>query len=354
MAGVGLGLFWLLHGSPPAPVRIARLEHSVRWRPTLYAIGTSAEDFAVFVAMRRGRAPDAIANVTLDLTDDVRRELRRDWIAQRLLLNGEEAMRALRPQETPLERLTREVRSLDRNQQRMRREVRALRMARRYLERHAPGEALRTPQSEAQVRALLDWFGCQFLYFHRGCFNAACETPAEGAQKPSTVHMLGCTGPSWEERLRARASRAELYVCESCNAVSRFLRVNTLRPILRSRRGRCGEYAQAWLLFLRAWGYEARYVNDLKDHCWVELRLPGSSRWVHTDPCERAFDTPRMYADDWGKRHSYVIAFDEAGPVDVTGTYADAPERRDMDEADVARALERPARRRGRSARRGA
>jgi len=99
--------------------------------------------------------------------------------------------------------------------------------------------------------------------------------------------------------------------------------MNRFSHIAAARRGRCGEYSIAWLCFLRAAGYRTRRVVDWRDHVWVEVMLAGSGRWVHTDPCECAFDQPRLYADGWGKRHDFVLAFSEMGEaVDVTPAYA--------------------------------
>ena len=64
----------------------------------------------------------------------------------------------------------------------------------------------------------------------------------------------------------------------------------------------------------------------------IERRI---ARYVHVDPCEEAYDTPRMYEVGWKKTLTYVFAFFPEEAVDVVARYAKAP-RREVSETFVA------------------
>ncbi len=75
----------------------------------------------------------------------------------------------------------------------------------------------------------------------------------------------------------------------------RFPRYNDPGRLLQTRRGRCGEWANAFALCCRAIGLDARYILDLTDHVWVEYYSHSLARWIHMDPCEAAYDQPLLY-----------------------------------------------------------
>lgn len=66
---------------------------------------------------------------------------------------------------------------------------------------------------------------------------------------------------------------------------------------------------------------DVRYVLDLTDHVWAEVWIPALGRYVHLDPCERAFDKPLMYESGWNKNLTHVISFSRYGAVNATSVY---------------------------------
>ena len=94
---------------------------------------------------------------------------------------------------------------------------------------------------------------------------------------------------------------AEVYRCRACGAETRFPRYNDPVKLLETRRGRCGEWANAFAMICAAAGLRARQVTDWHDHVWTEVWIPGTKeagiagRWVHADACEGIFDKPLLY-----------------------------------------------------------
>lgn len=64
--------------------------------------------------------------------------------------------------------------------------------------------------------------------------------------------------------------------------MTRFPRYNDPGKLLEPgcRRGRCGEWANAFLLCCRAAGLTARYVRDWADHVWTEHWSHARKRWA--------------------------------------------------------------------------
>ncbi|CAK9439722.1 uncharacterized protein LODBEIA_P38220 [Lodderomyces beijingensis] len=117
----------------------------------------------------------------------------------------------------------------------------------------------------------------------------------------------------------------EMYKCQNCSRDIQFPRINNAVSLLDSRRGRCGEWVNAFLLLLEALIGEGkdrvRYVWNPEDHVWCEYYSSGLKKWVHLDPCEAVFDEPRLYCENWGKKMSFVFGFNDNTVVDLSDKY---------------------------------
>lgn len=162
------------------------------------------------------------------------------------------------------------------------------------------------------MRRLLKWYKNEFFKWVNEPDCDFCSAKTRG------VGMAQAT----PEEARYGAGRVELYMCTSCGRQTRFPRYNDPGKLLESRRGRCGEWANCFTLICRALGYEARYVLDFTDHVWTEVYSDKKKRWVHTDPCEETYDSALMYESGWGKKLSYVFAFNANQVVDVIHRYS--------------------------------
>lgn len=187
-------------------------------------------------------------------------------------------------------------------------------------------------KKEAMMQ-LLVWFRTMFPYYYDKCEHCGIsyrndmtsglternehEVCSEGIDKEMATNdqleedslpegpFLGYCYPEPHEQL-GRAARTEMFECRRCGGYTRFPRYNSVKHIVDSRRGRCGEYSILLYRMLRALGHESRWVVDWADHVWVECWMDG--QWIHLDPCEAAIDRPLLY-EEWGKKQTYIIAF---------------------------------------------
>ncbi|XP_073954014.1 N-glycanase Pngl [Choristoneura fumiferana] len=160
----------------------------------------------------------------------------------------------------------------------------------------------------ALLLELLGWFKHRFFSWVDAPACCACAAPTVCTR---TEIMTNDT----------ETCRVEIYKCKSCEAETKLPRYNDPRTLLRTRKGRCGEWANCFTLLCRALGYDTRYVFDTTDHVWCEIFDNESNQWLHVDPCEGQLDAPLMYCHGWGKKLSYVIAFSRDDLQDVTWRY---------------------------------
>lgn len=138
------------------------------------------------------------------------------------------------------------------------------------------------------------------------------------------METYGDTTPSAEDT-EFLARRVESYRCKDCLQVERFPRYNHPVKLYETKRGRCGEWANAFTGICVALGHQAREIHDWTDHVWTEVWIDEYKRWVHMDSCENSFDQPLLYEDGWGKKLTYCLAVSNVEVLDVTKRYVIDP-----------------------------
>ncbi|KAK9152592.1 hypothetical protein Sjap_000072 [Stephania japonica] len=165
-------------------------------------------------------------------------------------------------------------------------------------------------QDHTFLLQLLLWFKRSFRWVN----SPPCDYCASGTE------FYG-TGVALPAEIQFQGSRVELYRCSVCSKTTRFPRYNDPLKLVETRRGRCGEWANCFTLYCRAFGYESRLVLDFTDHVWTECYSSYLERWMHLDPCEGIYDNPLLYEKGWGKKLNYVISIAKDGVYDVTKRY---------------------------------
>ncbi|XP_049876604.1 peptide-N(4)-(N-acetyl-beta-glucosaminyl)asparagine amidase isoform X2 [Pectinophora gossypiella] len=164
------------------------------------------------------------------------------------------------------------------------------------------------PFDIALLKVLLSWFKHRFFSW--------VDAPDCDACGAHTAHVRNSTITTDSE-----TCRVEIYKCSECGSSVEFPRYNNVRTLLRTRRGRCGEWANCFALFCRALGYDTRMVLSTTDHVWCEIWDYDSNTWLHADPCECLLDAPLTYEIGWGKKLTYVLACSRDDVQDVTWRY---------------------------------
>ena len=163
---------------------------------------------------------------------------------------------------------------------------------------------------------MLKWFKTEFF---KWTDKPDCDKC--GNSNKDKINSIGRKPPTEEEKNEGHAGVTEVFQCLVCNHEPRFPRYNKLTKLLETRNGRCGEWANCYTGIVRSLGHDTRLVHDLTDHVWTEVYLRQEDRWVHMDPCENAYDTPKLYEKGWGKKLTYCFGVSKKEIVDVTKRY---------------------------------
>ncbi|KAL3728126.1 hypothetical protein ACJRO7_032819 [Eucalyptus globulus] len=161
-------------------------------------------------------------------------------------------------------------------------------------------------------------FLIQLLYWFKRTFSFVRAPPCEGCGGETVGPKMGTPLPA---ELRYDCSHVEIYCCKHCSKETRFPRYNDPVKLLETKRGRCGELANCFTFYCRAFGYESRLVVDFTDHVWTECFSVHLRRWMHLDPCEGDYDKPLLYEERWNKKLNYAFGIAKDGIYDVTKCY---------------------------------
>lgn len=184
-------------------------------------------------------------------------------------------------------------------------------------------------QKESPNDALLgygyeDFIVLELLKYFKGTFftwvnKPKCPKCEEDGDNMAQAGVLRPLSPNPDG-----ISIIEKYQCQRCKVDVEFPRINSATKLLETRKGRCGEWVNCFMLILQAvLGQEAliRYVWNHEDHVWCEYYSTNMKRWIHLDPCEAAFDEPTIYCENWGKQMSFCIGISESYMVDLSSKY---------------------------------
>ncbi|KAI5952259.1 PNG1 [Candida jiufengensis] len=168
-----------------------------------------------------------------------------------------------------------------------------------------------------------DFIVLELLHYFKNDFFKWVNSPSCTCGNSEQIEHKGIKKPPPNNL--DQISIIEVYQCLKCKKSIEFPRINNPVSLLNTRKGRCGEWVNCFLLILEALIGEGkdriRYVLNQEDHVWCEYYSYGLGKWVHLDPCEAVFDEPLLYCNNWGKRMSYVIGFNMNSIVDLSDKY---------------------------------
>eukprot|EP00092_Neocalanus_flemingeri_P102935 GFUD01131671.1.p1 GENE.GFUD01131671.1~~GFUD01131671.1.p1 ORF type:complete len:772 (+),score=293.82 GFUD01131671.1:35-2350(+) len=182
-------------------------------------------------------------------------------------------------------------------------------------------EAARRTNPEVTEDLFKDILLLEFKEWFKTDFFSWVDSPPCPVCGSATQSRGLCVATSQEQQ--DGAGRVEGYKCVQCGLQEvRFPRYHS-RPekLLETRRGRCGEWANCFVLCCRALGFDTRHVVDWTDHVWAEVWSKAEGRWLHVDPGETV-DKTLVYEAGWGKKLTYVVAFSKDEVQDVTWRYS--------------------------------
>jgi peptide-N4-(N-acetyl-beta-glucosaminyl)asparagine amidase len=176
-----------------------------------------------------------------------------------------------------------------------------------------PDHLLNGADLETGIPIITAWFQQEFFKF---VWTPPCRICGTADHMDEKVKLA----PSVSD-LAGNAPRVEGFHCRQCGAMTRFPRYYKVEPCLKTRFGRCGEFANVFAAMLTAYGADVRLVWDFADHIWVDYWSESRGYYCHVDPCENKIDMPLLYEEGWGKDLRLVVAISATQVVDVTRRY---------------------------------
>lgn len=169
---------------------------------------------------------------------------------------------------------------------------------------------------EVLVKQLLRWFKEEFFTWVN-----KLDCPNCGNKEQEQIRHLPGLRPYKYEHFQGKATIIERYQCLKCLSTYEFPRYNDIRTLLKTRKGRCGEWNNCFIAILKSLDIDTRFIWNAEDHVWCEYYNEREGRWIHLDSCENSYDQPYLYNEGWGKKMSYTFAIGPNYIIDVSDKY---------------------------------